>query len=343
MTVATFQTLVTIDEESTALVTGGTSGIGRETVRCIAETGATVLVHGRDAERGGRVCDEIAAETPGEATFVRADFADFDSVRDCAAAVRDHVADRRGALDVLVNNAGTWQGERRLVEATGEVRDGDRTDGSRAGVEYTVAVNHCAHFLLTAELWPQLRRAGGIHGEGARVITVASDLHRRADFDVAALTGSDGPTGPAAYAHSKLANVLFAAELAEAAAGAGVTSISCHPGVAPGTSLARESGGLSRTLWKAFGAIGRVLPLGPVDTAREAAGTSCYLATSADTTSLTGEYVVDREPATPSEDARSMENRRRLWNWTADVVDVDPAFPRKADAGSGSPDQSPSG
>lgn len=324
------------DDDHVALVTGGTSGIGRETVRCIAETGAAVLVHGRDTERGEHVCAEIAAETGGEATFIRADFADFDSVRDCAASVRDHVTDH-GGLDVLVNNAGTWQGERRTISAAGE-----RSDGSHAGVEYTVAVNHCAHFLLTAELWPQLRGAHGIHGDGARVITVSSGLHERVDFDLDALTGPDGPTGQAAYAHSKLANALFAAELADRAAGTGVSSNSCHPGVAPGTSLARDSGGLSRTVWKAFGAIGRALPVGPVDTASEAAETQCYLTTSPDAASLSGEYVVNREPAKPSAAARSAENRQQLWEWTADVVDVDPVFPRSVDDGDANA-QSPSG
>ena len=315
---------------ATVLVTGGTSGIGRETVRRLAEDGATVLVHGRDGARGEAVCEWVRAETPGDAQFLRADLADFDDVRSLAANVRavlDEGADYDG-LDVLVNNAGTWQPERRLVDATGE-----RTDGTRAGVEFTVAVNHCAHVLLTAELWPLLRSAtdAGSGEKGVppagRVVTVASGVHGQATFDIDALTDETGPSGQAAYAHSKLANVLFASELAHRAQGTGVTSNSCHPGVVPSTALARDSGGLSRSIWKAFGVVGGLLPFGPVDTERDAAETQYYLATAPEVADVTGEYFVDCEPKRPSTAARSRENQQRLWEWTADVVGVSPTFP----------------
>jgi len=148
---------VTDANDAVVLVTGGTSGIGRETVRSLADRGATVLVHGRDRMRGERVCKAVRERTPGEATFYPADFADFDQVRNLTAAV----ADDHDRLDALVNNAGTWQDERRLTDAVG-----DRSDGSRARVELTIAVNHCAHFLLTHRLFSPSRRCGRTRRDG---------------------------------------------------------------------------------------------------------------------------------------------------------------------------------
>ncbi|SFS11400.1 NAD(P)-dependent dehydrogenase, short-chain alcohol dehydrogenase family [Halomicrobium zhouii] len=307
-------------DDAVVLVTGGTSGIGRETVRGLADRGATVLVHGRDRGRGERVCEMVRERTPGAATFYPADFADFDQVRTLAGAV----ADDHDRLDALVNNAGTWQDERRLTDAVG-----DRSDGSRVRIELTVAVNHCAHFLLTHRLFPLLDAADG------RVVTVSSDLHRRASFDLDALTGPDGPTGRDAYALSKLANVLFTFGLARRAAAAGVTSNACHPGVVPSSRLARDSSGLSSLVWKAFGALGARIPIGPVVDEREAARTSVYLAASDDVAGTTGQYFADREPRSAAPSASDRERQDALWEWTADATDVDARLPGVPHSSSG--------
>ncbi|MBO4247976.1 SDR family NAD(P)-dependent oxidoreductase [Halomicrobium sp. IBSBa] len=105
-----------MSDSRVALVTGGTSGIGRETVRGLAARGWTVLVHGRDAERGHEICRAVRRETAGTATFHHADLSTLDAV----GALADAIADDYDRLDALVNNAGTWQDERRLVAATGE-------------------------------------------------------------------------------------------------------------------------------------------------------------------------------------------------------------------------------
>jgi len=298
-----------MSDSDVALVTGGTSGIGRETVLGLARQGWTVLVHGRDTARGRAVCDAVRTETDGAATFFEADLADFDAVRNLA----EQVADETDRLDALVNNAGTWQGERRLVEATGE-----RSDGTRAPVELTMAVNHCAHALLTRELWPLLDAVDG------RVVTVSSDLHRRGDLDTDRFVGADGPTGQQAYADSKLANVAFTRTLARRAEGSGVTATSCHPGVVPSSRLARDSGGLSRLGWKLFGVVGGLVPFGPVDSERAAAQTSLSLATTDDAIE-NGGYFADARSRRAKPVEESVETH--LWTWTADVVGVDPDWP----------------
>src|SRR6056297_1717203 len=115
-----------------ALVTGSTSGIGRQTALSLARLGADVIVHGRDADAGAAVVDELRA-VGSDARFVQADFADVEAVRELADTVKNDTDE----LDVLVNNAG------------GMFRDGRLTD---LGVEYTFHVNHLAPFLLTTEL-----------------------------------------------------------------------------------------------------------------------------------------------------------------------------------------------
>ena len=297
-----------MSDSQVALVTGGTSGIGRETVRGLAARGWTVLVHGRDAERGHEICRTVRRETAGTATFHHADLSTLDAV----GALADAIVDDYDRLDALVNNAGTWQDERRLVAATGE-----RTDGTRAQVARTVAVNHCAHYRLTHDLWPLLNAAGG------RVVTVSSGLHRRGELDTDRFLGPDGPTGQQAYADSKLANVAFTRALARRTDA--VTVSCCHPGIVPSSRLARETGGLSRLGWKLFGLVGGLLPVGPVDSERAAAETSLFLATTDDTDGLHGGYFSDcgRTEAKPVEEA----TEEQCWAWTADVVGVDPEWP----------------
>lgn len=133
-----------------ALVTGSTSGIGREVALNLAETGATVLVHGRDAERAR----ETVATLRGEShEYYCADFADLAAVDTLA----DRVLDEYDRLDCLVNNAGTWQGERHLVDVPGA-----------DGVELAFTVNHLAPFLLTCRLADRLagRRGRDAHVSG---------------------------------------------------------------------------------------------------------------------------------------------------------------------------------
>ncbi|MFB6130953.1 MAG: SDR family NAD(P)-dependent oxidoreductase, partial [Salinigranum sp.] len=126
-------------EGTVALVTGGTSGIGKETARGLVERGMSVTVTGRDPEKGRAAVAELERETGREVELHIADFADLDAVRDLA----EEFASRHRRLDVLVNNAGTWQNERRVT------RRGLTPEYAEEGIELTFAVNHLAHYLLT--------------------------------------------------------------------------------------------------------------------------------------------------------------------------------------------------
>jgi hypothetical protein len=279
-----------------ALVTGSTSGIGRAAALALGRLGATVFVHGRDPDAGAAVVDGIEA-VGAEGRFVRADFADVGAVRELAATVR---AETDG-LDLLVNNAG------------GLFREGRRTD---AGVEYTFHVNHLSPYLLTAELLDHL--AGG-----ARVVTTASDAHRGTELALDRVRTVEDHSGTWAYGHSKLANVLFSAELARrlSAADRPVVANSVHPGAIPGSGFGRFlPGPLPRVLRLFDGVPG-------VTSVADGAAALLFLGVSPRTADVSGRYFSKREVATPSGAARDPAAARRLWERSAAILGVDEPLP----------------
>jgi len=180
-------TIVDLPDQAgrTVLVTGGTSGLGLASATALSTAGARVLLTARDPERGKRACDQAGAE------LVELDLADLDSVRRAAADVRERTGD---ALHVLMNNAGVF---------------GTPPGLTVEGFETQIGTNHMGHAALTWLLMPALR--GGGH---ARVVTLSSLGHRGGHIDLDDLHFLHRPYTPTgAYNQSKLANLLFAAEL----------------------------------------------------------------------------------------------------------------------------------
>ncbi|MFC4035656.1 oxidoreductase [Streptomyces polygonati] len=193
----------------TVVVTGANSGIGLVTARAFARAGAHVVLAVRDVERGRRA----ARSVPGDAEVRQLDLADLASVRRFADGW-----DR--SIDVLVNNAGVANVPLRRT---------------RDGFELQMGTNHLGHFALTNALLPHVTD---------RVVTVASNAHRAAvlDLDDLDFTGRPYRSG-AAYAESKLANLLFTLELQRrlTASGSPVRALAAHPGAAA-TDLNRHLG-----------------------------------------------------------------------------------------------------
>ncbi len=272
------------------LVTGATDGIGRATAVELARRGAAVLVHGRDAARARAVVDEVRAAAgrdpaPFAAEPFVADLARLADVRALAGAVRE----RAPRLDVLVNNAGV------AFRDAAPRRSAD-------GFELTMAVNHLAHFLLTAEL-RDLLEASARPGAPARVATVASELHARGRLDPDDPVGTRRPAaGGAAYAASKLANVLFARALARRADPARLVSHALHPGVIK-TKLLRDG----------FGSRGGA-------GVERGAATSVHVALSDEAGGATGAYWADARVADPAPAARDDALGERLWAASAELV-----------------------
>lgn len=284
-----------------ALVTGSTNGIGRAAALALGRLGADVIVHGRDAEAGESVVDALEA-TGADARFVQADFADPDAVRHLAAATREWT----GGLDLLINNAGGLFREGRLVGP---------------GVEQTFHVNHLAPYLLTAELLDHLR-------DGARVVTTASEAHRGASFDLSRIQDAEGLSGMGAYSLSKLANVLFAAELARRldAAGRAVVSHSVHPGFVPGSKFGRFLPGLLASLFQWIG----VVP--GTSSVADGAAEILTVALSDEAGADSGRYYSGQQPVSPAPDARDPDAARRLWRRSADLLGIDEPLPAADDA-----------
>lgn len=277
----------------TALVTGATSGIGARAAERLGERGWRVLVHGRDRDRGERVADRVT-DAGGEGAFLAADFLRLDDVRGLA----DEVRARTDRLDALVNNAGLSLAERRVVDLG-------------RPVEGTLVANHLAPYLLTREL---------IDHVSERVVVTASEVHRRGDLwlDDLALEAEYRPFG--AYARSKLANVLFAVELADRLDRR--TANAYHPGFVPGSRLYRETNPLFRVAIRAA----RLVPFVGTSVGEGAAGLA-RLAADDDVADVTGAYFDRRERVAPDERARDEQLRGRLWDLSAELVGAEPDWP----------------
>ena len=205
-------------DQQVVLVTGSTSGLGREVARRLASRGAHVIVHGRNRERGMQVVAEIAAEGKGSARFYSADFASFAQVREFGAAIlRDY--DR---IDVLVNNAGFGSApDERLL--------------SEDGYEFRFQVNYLSHFLLTDLLLPRLRSS-----TPSRIVQVSSLAQRPIDFDDVMIENDF--SGGRAYAQSKLAQVMHTFDLHEELRGTGIMINSLHPATYMPTGMVARLG-----------------------------------------------------------------------------------------------------
>ena len=286
------------------MVTGANSGLGLRVATVLALRGARVLLACRSPERGR----EAVAAVPGS-RLVLLDLADLDSVRRAAAEIRELTGDR---LELLVNNAG--------IPAAREPRDA-------AGHESVLAVNHLGHAALTWQLLPTLRG-----GAGSRVVTVGSGAARMPGFDIDDLDFTRRRyRWTLAYPQSKLANLVFAQELARrlAAAGWPMLSVTAHPGFAA-TNLARAGAhnqGLGRALAGIVGTVTKVVS----QSVREAALPILYAATASGVhngdyfgPTLLGENYRGVGPAALPATATDPAVGHRLWQLTAEMTALRP-------------------
>lgn len=279
----------------TALVTGATGGIGRETALALGRLGARVLVHGRHRERGAALVDELEAAGSPEPAFHRADFTD----RAAVEALADWVAERADRIDVLVHNAGAHFNRGALTDE---------------GLERTVAVNHLAPFVLTARLADRLPDDG-------RVVVVASNTHHRVEFNLDAFTDVSDYDGLDAYSRSKLANILFVRALARRLDGP--TANALHPGFIPHTGIWRDAPWYARVAVGLLARLPRPLAPGFVETPATGAETVVYLAAAPEVAGVSGEYFSDCEPVEPSATARDDDLAEALWTESERLTGVE--------------------
>jgi NAD(P)-dependent dehydrogenase (short-subunit alcohol dehydrogenase family) len=209
----------------TVLITGSTDGLGKALALSLAAQGAHVIVHGRNAERGTALVEEITRSAKGSASFHAADFASLAAVR----AFGDTIASRYPKLDLLVNNAGIAIAADRPRQVSAD------------GHELQFAVNYLAGWVLVNRLRPNLAAAAP-----SRVVNVSSGSASAIDFDDVMLERPGAHHR--GYGQSKLAQVSMTFELAPSFARDGITMIALHPATMMDTTMVvRDLGATPRT------------------------------------------------------------------------------------------------
>jgi NAD(P)-dependent dehydrogenase (short-subunit alcohol dehydrogenase family) len=262
-------------EDSVALVTGATDGLGRALAERLAQIGMTVHIHGRNQEKLERAAREIVTATGNERVHThRADLASLAEVRGLA----DEIA-ALDALHLLINNAGIGTG----------YPDSRERQESVDGLELRFAVNYLAPFVLTERLLPLLQRSAP-----ARIVMVASRGQAALDFDDPMLERTFYE-GRRAYAQSKLAMITYAVDLTDRLGpDAGVTINALHPSTYMPTKIVLEQHGES------------------IDALEEGVEATLRLAIDPELDRISGRYF-DRQAETPPNDqAYEPEARRRL-------------------------------
>ncbi|WP_205630595.1 SDR family oxidoreductase [Pseudarthrobacter sulfonivorans] len=272
----------------TVLVTGATSGIGKATALGLAALGATVAITGRDRERTDGAVRDIRASVDGEVHAFVADLSSQSEVRRLA----DEVLTGLPRIDVLVNNVGGYWNTRHVTADA---------------LERTFALNHLAPFLLTNLLLQRLKQ-----GPAARVVMVASNAQSMGRIDFDDLQGERAYSGARAYNQSKLANVMFAYELARRLQGTSVTANAVHPGLVSTGFGAEDPGRTQRLLVPLL----RPFMKAPA----KGAATSIHVASVAQLARVTGRYFADRQPRKSSPLSYDTAAAARLWQVSADLV-----------------------
>jgi len=284
-------------ERRVAVITGATSGIGRAVAPALADRGFDLLLLGRNFRRGGFLTARLTRRNPnGRFHFVFCDLSDLSSVRQAAGEI-SRLASR---LDVLVNNAGARF---------------DKFQESADGIELTFATNHLGHFLLSGMLMDSLRKSGA-----GRVITVSSRAHLAASAGEPWFLTRDLYDRRQAYAKSKLANLLFAFELARRMHGKQVVSNAVDPGVLA-TRFARNNG---LAAW-----VKHVVPhflRGELTSVASAGEAIAHLSTAPELADVSGRLFCGREELAASPAAQNTQLATQLWEsslrWTAAKSDI---------------------
>ena len=277
----------------TALITGANSGLGFETMRVLAARGAKVIGTGRTPEKAEKACASIEN---GRATPAVLELSNLESVASCTNQVRDMDT----PIDMLILNAGIMA-----------LPDLEQVDG----IERQFFVNHLGHFALTLGLLDRVKAA-----PAGRIVVLSSSGHQWApdggiQFDN--LSGERDYDPMKMYGQSKLANGLFAFELARRLEGTNATANAVHPGII-NTNLGRHFPKWQLVVSKAFGWIF-------MKTVPEGAATQTYVAASPLVEGMTGFYFADCNPVVPDPRMEDAALAAQLWDESEVLTGVRPA------------------
>lgn len=276
-----------------AVVTGASSGIGKEVAKALAAQGWRIIGTGRDAERmAGAEAEIRAASSTGAVEMLRADL----SLLADAAQLASDIAERTDRLDLLINNAGGMCSEKVMTAE---------------GYEANFAANHLGPFLLTQRLLPLLRRtAAGVPAGTVRILNTASDASEMIPgINLDDLQSLENFSPGLAYCTGKLANVLFARELAERLEAEGIVAHSVHPGAVDSNFFTHAPADTQE----------RVRDI-PKFTEAEGADTLIWLATDPAGASSSGSYWFQRELRAANPVVEDAVVRERFWQESEALV-----------------------
>jgi len=269
------------------LITGATSGIGKETALGLAKLGATIVFTTRDSLKGEKTRNELIAATNNEnIDMLQCDLASFESIKNCCKEFKS----KYDRLHVLINNAGVWNFKRRE---------------SKDGIENIFATNYLAPFLMTNLLLDVLKKSNPSH-----IINLTSGMHY-GTINFNDIEFKQNFSGIKAYRQSKLGLILFTRLLAKKLEGGNVTVNCVHPGMNK-TDLGRDAGGFSRMIFKLMGKDPKI-----------GAETSIYLASSPDVENITGEYFAKKKIKRSSKESYDMDLAKQLWDVSKKYVKLD--------------------
>lgn len=273
----------------TTVITGATSGIGKETALALARKDHAIYLLVRNVQKGERLKDEITTKTGNKNIFViKCDLADLQNVREAA----DELKSKLFAINVLINNAGGIFGEKQMTK-----------DGN----EMTFQVNHLGHFLLTMALMPLLEKGQ------ARVINVSSAAHQMGDGNFDDLPWQQKKYSSwKAYGNAKLDNLYFTKALAEKYADKGISSLALHPGIVKTDFWAGTSGLKSKIMY--------LLASPFMISAEEGAQTTIFLATEPGMDAKSSQYFVKKKLAKSTPLSWNEVNRNKLWDISKKLV-----------------------
>jgi NAD(P)-dependent dehydrogenase (short-subunit alcohol dehydrogenase family) len=259
------------------LITGVTSGIGKETARGLAKLGATIVFTTRNEQKGTATKEELVKTTSNQDIHVLfCDLASLKSIRTCCEEFKS----KFNRLDVLVNNAAIWDYTRRE---------------SKDGIENIFATNFLAPFLMTHLLMDVLKKSSP-----SRIINLTSGLHS-GTINFEDIEFKQKFSGFKAYRQSKLGVILFTRFLAQKLEGTSVTVNCVHPGM-NNTNLGRDAGRISRAIFKLISKDPKI-----------GAETPIYLASSPEVEGISGKYYYKKTPRESSKESYDMDLAKRLW------------------------------
>ena len=266
------------------LITGATSGIGKETAIGLARLDANIIFTTRDILKGEKVRKEIIKKTNNKnINVLKCDLASFKSIRNCCKVFKS----KYDKLHVLINNAGVWDFKRRE---------------SKDGIENIFATNYLAPFIMTNLLLDILKKSSP-----SRIINVTSGMHYGTiNFDD--IEFKRNFSGAKAYRQSKLGLILFTRILAKKLEGTSVTVNVAHPGMNK-TDLGRDAGGFSKIIFKMMGKDPKI-----------GAETIIYLASSSDVKNISGEYFVKKKIKKSSKNSYNINLAKKLWDLSNDYL-----------------------